>query len=219
MPKFDTIQPETGVSNFGEYFAALQGVLDVVKWHMSRNEWTYGGGLEAGIDRYTSREYEGIEAFFEPYVNEILETVRYLREDHGDGRLFEMFEDSVLALVVKNYMDYEYVVGNPPYVRIKKLPNQDQKYYEKVYESVFGRFDLYVLFIERGLNWLSEDGILGFITSNKFTRSMYGREIRRIISDDYTLAEYVDFGDTGIFEDAANYPCMILVSRVKVGRM
>jgi hypothetical protein len=42
---------------------------------------------------------------------------------------------------------------------------------------------------------------------------MYGREIRRIISDDYTLAEYVDFGDTGIFEDAANYPCIILVSR------
>jgi hypothetical protein len=66
MPLFDTIQLETGVSNFGEYFAALQGVLDVVKFHMRNGEYEYGGGLGAGIDRYTTREYDGVEEFFAP---------------------------------------------------------------------------------------------------------------------------------------------------------
>ncbi len=213
MPLFDTIQLETGVSNFGEYFAALQGVLDVVKWHMRQGWWEYGGGLEQAIHRYTTREYEGVEEFFAPYVDDILETVQYLKEVHNDGRLFKMFEDSVLALVVKNYMDYEYVVGNPPYVNIKHIPDENQEYYRELYDSAFGRFDLYVLFIERGLNLLSENGKLGYITSNKFARSKYGKEIRRIITEDYSLARYVDFGDTEVFEDATNYPCIFFVDR------
>lgn len=213
MPLFDTIQFETGVSNFEEYFAALQGVLDVVKWHMNQGEWEYVGGLEAGISRYTTREYDGVESFFEPYVNDMLGIVRTLRHDHGDGRLFKIFEDTVLSLVVKNYMEYDYVVGNPPYVNIKNIPESDYEYYDTLYDSVFGRFDLYVLFIERGLDWLTENGKLGYITSNKFTRAQYGQEIRRIISSQYSLAKYVDFGDTGVFEDAVNYPSIIIIDR------
>ncbi|MDZ5813283.1 N-6 DNA methylase, partial [Halorubrum sp. AD140] len=87
MPLFDTIQLETGVSNFGEYFAALQGVLDTVKDHMALAEefggdfdWTYQSGLEERIHHHTDREYDGVEEFFEPYVNDMLENVRYLKE-------------------------------------------------------------------------------------------------------------------------------------------
>ena len=129
MPLFDTIRLETGVANFGEYFAALQGVLDTVKDHMALAEefggefdWRYRSGLEERINRYTTQDYSGTEEFFAEYVNDMLETVRYLREEHDDGRLFKMFEDTVLALVVKNYMEYDYVVGNPPYVRSQNLP-------------------------------------------------------------------------------------------------
>ena len=141
----------------------------------------------------------------------MLETVRYLRDEHDDGRLFKMFEDTVLALVVKNYLEYDYVVGNPPYVNIKNIPDRSQEVYRELYDSAYGRFDLYVLFIERGLDLLNENGELGYITSNKFARSKYGQEIRRIISAEYSLAKYVDFGDTGVFEDATNYPCIFFV--------
>ncbi|MDY6776410.1 MAG: N-6 DNA methylase, partial [Halobacteria archaeon] len=106
MPLFDTIQLETGVSNFGEYFAALQGVLDTVKDHMALAEefggefdWKYKSGLEERINNYTSQDYSGVEEFFAPYVDDMLENVRYLKEEHNDGRLFKMFEDTVLALV------------------------------------------------------------------------------------------------------------------------
>ncbi|MUV60394.1 Eco57I restriction-modification methylase domain-containing protein [Halobacterium sp. CBA1126] len=213
MPKYDTAKVNAGVRNFGEYYAALQGVLDVVKFHMREGWWEYGGGLEEGIHRYTTREYDGVEDFFEPYVNDILATVRYLREDHGDGRLFKMFEDSVLSLVVKNYMQYDYVVGNPPYVNIKNIPDSKQEWYKSLYDSAYGRFDLYVLFLERGLEWLKDDGKLGYITSNKFTRSKYGQEIRRIIANEYSLAQYVEFGDVDVFSDATNFASILIIDK------
>jgi len=211
MPLFDNIRLNTSVQNFGEYFAALQGVLDVVKFHMSEDEWEYGGGLEAGIHRYTTREYEGIEAFFEPYVNEILETVQYLQEEHGDGRLFKMFEDTVLALVVKNYMEYDYVVGNPPYVRIQHLPDGQKVMMDELYESATGNYDIYCPFYERGLDWLKEDsGRLGFIAPNQFMVTDYGEGLRRVLLRDTRLQEVYDFRDSGVFEDATNYPAIVI---------
>lgn len=213
MPLFDTIQLETGVSNFGEYFAALQGVLDVVKTHMREGEWEYIGGLDRAINRYTIREYEDIEAFFEEYVNDILDTVQYLREEHGDGRLFKMFEDSVLALVVKNYMDYEYVVGNPPYVRIQNLPEEQKQYFDELYDSATGNYDIYCPFYERGLNWLTKgNGRLGFITPNQFMVTDYGEGIRRVMLEESEIEEVYDFRDSGVFEDATNYPAILILS-------
>jgi hypothetical protein len=215
MPKYDTAKINAGIRNFGEYYAALQGVLDVVKFHMQESWWEYGGGLEEGIHRYTAREYDDIEEFFEPYVNDILATVRYLREDHGDGRLFKIFEDTVLALVVKNYMQYDYVVGNPPYVNIRSIPKSKQEVYEELYDSAYWRYDLYVLFLERGLEWLTENGNLGYITSNKFTRSRYGEKIRKIIHEDYSLKQYIEFGDVDIFEDATNFASILIIDKDK----
>ena len=215
MPKYDTVKVNSDVRNFEEYFAALQGVLDVAKYHMSEGWWEYGGGLTEGINRYANREYDNVENFFEPYVNDILATVRYLQEDHGDGRLFKMFEDSILSIVVKNYIEYDYVVGNPPYVNIKNINDEKLELYKNHYESAYGRFDLYVLFIERGLKMLSDSGKLGYITSNKFAKSKYGKNIRRIIADNYGLEQYIDFGDTGVFEDAVNYPCILVISNKK----
>jgi hypothetical protein len=217
MPLFDTIQLETGVSNFGEYFAALQGVLDTVKDHMALAEefgsdfdWTYQSGLEERVNHYTSQDYSGIEAFFEPYVNDMLETVRYLQEEHNDGRLFKMFEDTVLALVVKNYMEYDYVVGNPPYVRVQNLPNQQKAMLERLYESTTGNYDIYCVFYERGLELLREGtGKLGYITSNQFLLAEYGEGIRRVLLERSAIEEVYDFRDSGVFEDAANLPVIL----------
>ena len=219
MPLFDTIQLETGVSNFGEYFAALQGVLDTVKDHMALAEefggdfdWTYQSGLEERIHHHTKREYDGVEEFFAPYVNDMLENVRYLKEEHNDGRLFKMFEDTVLALVVKNYMAYDYVVGNPPYVRIQNLPDSQKAMMDTLYDATTGNYDIYCPFYERGLDWLAEDtGKLGFITPNQFMVTDYGEGLRRVLLEDSQIEEVYDFRDSGVFEDATNYPAVVIL--------
>ncbi|WP_128478691.1 Eco57I restriction-modification methylase domain-containing protein [Halorussus pelagicus] len=212
MPLFDTVRVNAEIRNFGEYFAALQGVLDVVKYHMHEEMWEYRGGLAEGIDRYTDRDYDGIEEFFEPYVQDILDTVEYLRVEHGDGRLFKMFEDTVLSLVVKNYMEYDYVVGNPPYVRIQNLPDEQKAILDELYESTTGNYDIYCPFYERGLDWLAEDtGRLGFITPNQFMVTDYGEGIRNVMRREATVQEVYDFRDSGVFADATNYPAIVIL--------
>lgn len=212
MPLYDTARLNANIRNFDEYFAALQGVLDVVKWYMDEEQWEYSGGLERGIHRYTSQEYDGIEEFFAPYVDDILDTVRYLRVEHGDGRLFKIFEDTVLALVVKNYMDYDYVVGNPPYVRIQHLPDQQKVMMEQLYESTTGNYDLYCPFYERGLDLLKKgSGKLGYITPNQFMTTDYGEGIRQVLLRETRLDEVYDFRDSGVFADATNYPAIVIV--------
>lgn len=218
MPLFETIQLGTGVDNFGEYFAALQGVLDNVKDHMKYAEevgddfdWKYQSGLAESIGKYTSRDYDGVEEFFAPYVDDMLDNVRYLREEHNDGRLFKMFEDTVLALVVKNYMEYDYVVGNPPYVRVQNLPDQQKAMLEELYTSTTGNYDIYCPFYERGLDWLSDDtGTLGYITPNQFAVTDYGEGLRGVLLRESRIKEVYDFRDSGVFEDATNYPAIVI---------
>jgi type I restriction-modification system DNA methylase subunit len=217
MPLFDTIQLETGVGNFGEYFAALQGVLDTVKAHMELAEefgsdfdWTYQSGLEERVNHYTSQEYSGVEEFFVPYVDDMLENVRYLKEEHNDGRLFKIFEDTVLSLVVKNYMEYDYVVGNPPYVRVQHLPERQKQMLDRLYDSTTGNYDIYCIFYERGLEFLKEGtGKLGYITSNQFLLTDYGEGIRRVLLERSEIEEIYDFRDSGVFDDAANLPVIL----------
>jgi len=219
MPLFDTVQLETGVSNFGEYFVALQGVLDTVKDHMALAEefggdfdWTYQSGLQERVNHYTSQDYSGLEEFFEPYVDDMLENVRYLKEEHNDGRLFKMFEDTLLALVVKNYMEYDYVVGNPPYVRIQNLPNSQKKMMDRLYDATTGNYDIYCPFYERGLDWLrDETGKLGFITPNQFMVTDYGEGLRRVLLEESRIEEIYDFRDSGVFKDATNYPAIVIL--------
>lgn len=213
MPLYNTARLNADIHNFGEYFAALQGVLDVVKWYMAEEEWEYNGGLERAIHRYTTQEYDGIGDFFAPYVNDILSTVRYLREDHGDGRLFKIFEDTVLALVVKNYMDFDYVVGNPPYVNIQNLPSGQKSMIEQLYESATGQYDLYCPFYERGIEMLSDGGRLGYIAPNQFMVTDYGLGLRRLILRECQVEEIYDFRDSRVFEDATNYPAICILER------
>jgi hypothetical protein len=216
VPKYEYIEENTSVSNRDDYFVALQAVLDVVKVHSRNQEWEYDpmlAGLDRALDQYSTEEFEGLEEFFEEqgYIETMLEVVEDLHDSYNDGRLFKIFEDSVLSIVIKNYINYDYVVGNPPYVGIKGISNDQKEYYKNLYDSAYGRFDLYVLFMERGLNMLNKDGVLGYITPNKFTRSKYGEKIRKIVSEEYSLSEYVEFGDVDIFEDATNFASILII--------
>jgi hypothetical protein len=122
-----------------------------------------------------------------------------------------MFEDTVLALVVKNYMEYDYVVGNPPYVRVQNLPDGQKAMMERLYESTTGNYDIYCPFYERGLEWLVGDsGKLGFITPNQFMVTDYGEGLRRVLLRKSRIKEVYDFRDSGVFEDATNYPAIVI---------
>lgn len=198
--------------NLDEYFCVIQAVFDVVKSMLK-----VGGekipikGFEAHLKKYlANKDFTILANFFRPYANKILDEIRRLQLEFEDGRLVKSIEDVVLACLLKNYLQYDYVVGNPPYVRVQELIKEKKEIYKKIYRAARGNYDIYVVFIERGLNWLKDEGKLGFICSNRFATVNYGKELRRLISNRYTLLQFVDFGDTGVFRDVLNYPAIII---------
>lgn len=105
------------------------------------------------------------------------------------------------------------MVGNPPYVRIQNLPDSQKEMMDQLYDSTTGNYDIYCPFYERGLAWLREDsGKLGFITPNQFMVTDYGEGLRKVLLDEARIEEVYDFRDSGVFEDATNYPAILILN-------
>lgn len=110
-------------------------------------------------------------------------------------------------------MAFDFVVGNPPYVRDCSIPEDMKKYFSSTYEFAFKKYDLYVLFIGRGIMFLRAGGKLGFITSNKFTVSDYGLKLRQYILKNCAIKQLADVSQVQVFQEASPYPCLIILER------
>ena len=110
---------------------------------------------------------------------------------------------------------FDIVIGNPPYVRIHEIPIIEKDYYNKKYISATNQFDLYQLFYEKGLKLLKNEGKLCFITSNKFCITLYGKALRELIFDNYSVVSITDVSHLNIFKEASTYPYIFLINNSK----
>ncbi|AJD02494.1 type IIS restriction/modification enzyme [Campylobacter lari] len=111
------------------------------------------------------------------------------------------FEFSEVLDESGSFQGFDLIIGNPPYIRqedIKELkPNLAKNY--KVYK---GTSDIYTYFYELGFNVLKQNGVLSFITSNKYTRAGYGEPLREFLLKNTTLLEYIDLNGIKVFDSA-----------------
>lgn len=110
------------------------------------------------------------------------------------------------ARVFKEKGGFDIVIGNPPYIGFHKVPNKE--YYRKKYFSANGKYDFYVLFIEKGINLLAPKGILSYICPSYFYKRNYGKNIRKLILDNTSIKYLADFADYQIFDSALTYTCI-----------
>lgn len=114
---------------------------------------------------------------------------------------------------------FEYVVGNPPYVRQELIPDALIAAYRERYQTIFDRADLYIPFIERSLRLLSDDGALGFICADRWMKNRYGRQLRQLVAGRFHLKVYVDMVDTPAFHaDVIAYPAITIIANEKPGK-
>ncbi len=111
---------------------------------------------------------------------------------------------------------FDFVVGNPPYVRIEHLPRRVLSAYRARFETTKDRADLYVAFFEQGLQLLNERGVLAFICANRFTKNSYGKSLRAHIAQHYHVRHYVNLEHTQPFiGDVSAYPAIFTLDRAK----
>jgi len=113
---------------------------------------------------------------------------------------------------------FDVVVGNPPWggmLKGKLSPLFDPERREQyrsggVFSSATGKYDIYVLFIERCIGWLRHGGRYGLVVPNTFRDKDFGRGIRQFLISGALPDHIVDFGPYGqTFFRAMNTPSVI----------
>lgn len=108
---------------------------------------------------------------------------------------------------------FDAVVGNPPYVRQEQLKDA-KPVFERTYRTYTSTADLYVYFIEKGVNLLHPGGEFGYIVSNKFMRSDYGQKLRTLLTTEVDLQQLIDFHDLPVFgREVSAYPLILLFEK------
>ncbi|MEW5796562.1 MAG: TaqI-like C-terminal specificity domain-containing protein [Candidatus Zixiibacteriota bacterium] len=112
---------------------------------------------------------------------------------------------------------FDAVVGNPPYVRIQTIRESVPvvlEYLPHHYRAATrGNYDIYVVFVEKGLRILNTSGQLGFILPHKFFNAKYGQPLRAMLADGRHLTQVVHFGDTQVFAGATTYTSLLFLSK------
>jgi type I restriction-modification system DNA methylase subunit len=112
---------------------------------------------------------------------------------------------------------FDVVIGNPPYERIQVMqanaPEAAEFLKSNYRAAASGNFDIYVCFIERGLELLNANGFFGYICPHKFFQAEYGRELRTLLTEQKQVRQIVSFGDIQIFLQATTYTCLIFLNK------
>jgi hypothetical protein len=75
-----------------------------------------------------------------------------------------------------------------------------------------GRADIYVGFIERGLDLLVPDGSLAFICADRWMRNQYGADLRELVSARHAVDTVITMHGVNAFEDEVSaYPAVVVL--------
>lgn len=131
----------------------------------------------------------------------------------------DLTENSETASAV-NAFDYEdhkfdIIIGNPPYMKtedIKTLTPLEKPIYESNYKSAYKQYDKYFLFIERSLQLVNKNGIIGYILPNKFMKVGSALELRKLLKDNQYIREIISFGANQVFKDKTTYTNILILT-------
>jgi hypothetical protein len=178
------------------------------------------------------KEYEEIEILKQEFYEETDEGKRRELRERITSRL-HTFLDSAQKFSQYHDIDFDFelffsevwhkqggfdvVIGNPPYRQIQEYSGQSiQKSWEKQYASTFAKTgDIYCLFYEKGFRLLRKNGVLAFITSNKWMRANYGEKLRKFFVQQTNPLVLIDFSGFQVFTTATVDANILIAEKAK----
>lgn len=108
----------------------------------------------------------------------------------------------------------DFVIGNPPYVRLEDIPEETASFYRAAYPTMRGRADLYVAFFEAALRQLREGGVCAFICADRWMRNQYGAELRELVTTGFGVELVIEMHNADAFhEEVDAYPAVTVIRR------
>jgi hypothetical protein len=182
--------------------------------------------LEVKIDLSNSHLFEEMEKLKPLYFDETnLKRKKELKQkiDSLIGGITEnnkLFDFEVyFSEVFHHNGGFDVVIANPPYVsalNFAEIYGSDvRNILNSTYQSARGTYDIYILFMEKGINILKQRGLLTFITPNKYLSAKYGSAFRDFINNNAKISQVVDLSAIRVFEEAAVYPIISIIENTR----
>ena len=184
-----------------------------------------------GMDGYKtalviSNNIYGIELDTALYHKVITEISAYLENKLGYFKDINLYCCDTLKCY-KDFNDFDFVVGNPPYVNIHNV--KEREVLREFYFTKNGMSDTYLAFFQAGLNMLSDSGKLCFITPSAWMFNKSGENMRKTVSRFYDsemlwktpcgnsyLSKIIDFGHKQVFDGFSTYTSITLLECLEI---
>jgi hypothetical protein len=113
----------------------------------------------------------------------------------------------------------DFVVGNPPYIRLEEIPVAKAMLYRRAFRTMRGRADIYIAFYEAALMQLKPGGVCAFICADRWLLNDYGSALREYITTNrYSVRYVVEAHDVNAFEsEVSAYPAITVITHGKQG--
>ncbi len=119
---------------------------------------------------------------------------------------------------------FDIVIGNPPYISAPtqiandKLSEQRERIQNSnKYKSLYQKWDLYIPFIELGIQLNVKNGITSMIVPFPLTNQLYAKVLREMLIEENDMFELVDLNGTKIFDNATVSNCIPFIKKVSHG--
>ncbi len=184
--------------------------------------WREHGGNNSTANTELGAAIRGVELHRETFVSTRKAVINRLKmEGLSVSAASELVDQWLIQgdfLLEQQNDRFDFVVGNPPYVRQELIPAPLLSEYRRRYQTMYDRADLYIAFIERSLSLLDEGGTLGFICADRWMKNRYGGPLRKFIAINFHLKAYVDMVDTNAFHsEVSAYPAITVIGKTKTG--
>lgn len=163
-------------------------LCEVLRRYIYEYNKKYGSlnGIETDIQNYI----HGIEIEYFAYCDCVLNLIRIAKEYNIENCKFDIRNADTLRVSDYDGM-MDFVVGNPPYVRVHNL-NESYDTVKQYDFSRTGMTDLYLVFFEKGFKMLNGTGKLCYITPNSWLNSSAGTVMRQYILKHKNLVSLID---------------------------
>ena len=198
-------EPGCGNGNF------LVSIVDRFIETAKKKQYTQSK-IKNGLEKYIY----GVEVDKEVYLF-CIQRLNEIAEKHNLKNIkWNIYNTDILDLETKKLPEFDFVIGNPPYVRIHNLDkNRLSEIKSRFHFCKNGIIDLFLVFFEIGIMSLKQDGgKLGFITPNSFIHNSTYVDFRKYLVEHNLIKDLINFKENSVFDDASTYNAITILDTI-----
>lgn len=157
-----------------------------------------------------ARDIYGVEIDPEQYQKCIENLNEVLQRNNINSVEWKIFNADYLRWNVAS--QFQFIVGNPPYITYSELKKDEQKYVKETFETcVKGKFDYCYAFIEKSIKSLANDGKMAYLIPSSIFKTVFGLNLRNYMKPYITVIK--DYTQEKVFDNALVKSSIMLLDK------